>query len=276
MFDTSIFLNLTKLDHYHLNFINERSMANNDAVEVVLELDYQTQDSFERIKRKFEVITEKYSLNHHYNELMYLVMVKNEQIRVRYDAYQQNYNDDLTSKEIAKFLLTFKESETNPLFQLGAKLNVGTIARPKTESAYIKDSMIAKWMTQLIYDKIESKDFPLGLFGEKLLYDLFGNDLQSNEPINLNKLRAIANNSPRTPTIRYRKLWVELCSYLQPYLNEQTHIKADDGVLLPDAQANLFFDILEMIGYVDSNSITSAPKDYMQSMFSKHASITTL
>jgi len=271
MFTTTLITDFRKLTSYFPTLDTSQAVY-----PTTITLQYVGEKNFNRIYVEFLEILKDQNLEEHHNELLYLILSKNEQIRERYDAYQQNYNDDLTSKEVAKFLLTFKESETNPLFQLGAKLNVGTPARPKTESAYIKDSMIAKWMTQLIYDKIESKDFPLGLFGEKLLYDLWGNDLQSDKPIDLDRLRSIANSSPRIPTIRYRKLWVELCSYLQPYLNEQTHMKADDGVLLPDAQANLFFDILEMIGYVDSSSVTSDPKDYMQSMFSKHTSITAL
>ncbi|WP_316808093.1 hypothetical protein [Pedobacter agri] len=261
MYTATLFPDFTRLTSY----LND-SNSNNGVQSVNIILEYIGEENFERISTKLRVELEKIHLEEHHNELLYLLLLKNEQIRVRYDAYWQNYNDDLTSKEVAKFLLTFKESKPTEHFQLVAKPSLSS-------SSAIKDTAIAKWMCEVLYNRIETKEFPLGLFGEKLVYDLFGNDPQSDNPIDIDRLRTIANRSPKLPTVRLKKLYVELCCYLQPYLNEQTHIKVQTGTILSDQQANLFFEILEMIGYIDGGKITSEPKDYMHSMFSKHAKL---
>jgi len=261
MFSTTLLPDFTKLIDYFPN-----PHLNRGIQPVTMNLEYIGEENFKLIYTKLLEELEKIKLEEHHNELLYLLLLKNEQIRVRYDAYWQNYNDDLTSKEVAKFLLTFKESKPTEHFQL--------VAKPSLSSASaIKDTAIAKWMCEVLYNKIEFKEFPLGLFGEKLLYNLFGDDVQSEKPIEIDRLRAIANKSPKLPTVRLRKLYVELCCYLQPYLNEQTHLKTQPGTLLTDQQASLFFDILEMIGYLDGEKITSEPKDYIHSMFSKHAKL---
>ena len=261
MFTTTLIPDFRKLTSYFPDL-----QAGQEVQPTYITLEYIGEENFNRINIELLQKLEEYKLTEHHNELLYLILLKNEQIRVRYDAYWENYNDDLTSKEVAKFLLTFKETRPTEHFQLVAKPSLSS-------SSAIKDTAIAKWMCQVLYDKIEHKEFPLGLFGEKLIYDIFGNDSQSNKPIDINRLKAIANKSPKLPSVRLKKLYVELCCYLQPYLMEQTNLNADKGTLLTDQQASFFFDILEMIGYIDREKITSEPKDYIHSMFSKHAKL---
>ncbi|WP_231463500.1 hypothetical protein [Pedobacter sp. Leaf132] len=263
MYTTTLLLDLSRLRSY-FPILDETSTVQPTSIS----LEYIGEENFKRINIELLQKLEEYKLTEHHNELLYLILLKNEQIRVRYDAYWENYNHALTSKEVAKFLLTFKETRPTEHFQL--------VARPTLSSASaIKDTAIAKWMCEVLYDRIERKDFPLGLFGEKLLFDLFGNNPESSKTIEIDRLKLIANKSPKVPTVRLRKLYVELCCYLQPYLIEQTHLTAQEGTLLTDQQANLFFCILDMIGYIDGEKITSEPKDYMHSMFSKHAKLYT-
>jgi len=263
MYTTTLLLDLSRLKSY-FPILDETSTVQPTSIT----LEYIGEENFNRINIELLQKLEEYKLTEHHNELLYLIFLKHEQIRVRYDAYWENYNYDLTSKEVAKFFLTFKETRPTEHFQL--------VAKPTLSSASaIKDTAIAKWMCEVLYDKIEQRDFPLGLFGEKLLFDLIGNDPESSKTIDIDRLRVIANKSPKVPTVRLRKLYVELCCYLQPYLIEQTHLTAQDGTLLTDQQAYLFFDILEMIGYIDGEKITSEPKDYIHSMFSKHAKLFT-
>ncbi|MGM9478833.1 hypothetical protein ACS5PU_20585 [Pedobacter sp. GSP4] len=259
MFDTALKVNLKLLTSYNLSF-DKKEYITNQSILVALEMDYQTEDTYNYVVDTFEQLLEKFDLSKHRNELLYLVMKKNEQIRIRYDAYWQNYHDDLTSKEVASFMLAYKESKPNEHLQLAVKPTLNA-------TASIKDTAIAKWMCQVLFEKIEAREFPLGIFGEKILYNLFGNDFSSDTPLDLNKLKATATMGIRKPTKQLNKLKVEFSQFLQVYLHENTELKLPDGIMLTDAQANFFFDVLEMLGYHDREDFDSEPKDYMHAIF---------
>lgn len=263
MYSTTLNPNFKKLKGYFSSITDTEinQIEANGGVEIYLE--YQTGDSYNRLVEGLKTIVSTYGLEDHYNELLYLILKKNEQIRERYDAYWQNYNDDQTSREVAKFLLAYKESKPNQYFQL--------VAKPITGSVVIKDTVVAKWMCEQIYKAIEARDFPLGVFGEKILYDLFGEDFASDEPIAIERLKATAELRPRKPTVKVNKLLVEFCLNIQVYLIYHTELTALPDVLLTDAQANFFFDVLELIGYKDREEVESVPKDYMHSMFNNYA-----
>lgn len=226
---------------------------------VPIHLDYMSEASFLRVSDALRTATVEHGIEDHFTELLCLILTKNEQIRERYDAYMQNYNDDQTSSEVAKFLLAYKESESNHEFHL--------VAKPLTGSVAIKDTAVAKWMCEQVFKAIEKRDFPLDVFGEKILYDLFGDEFKSDKPISMERLKATAMLRPRKPTVRVRKLYVEFCKYLQVYLINETRLTASEDVLLTDAQANFFFTILESIGYIDGEKIDSEPKDYIHTLF---------
>jgi hypothetical protein len=263
MFTSTILPDFRKLRNYH-TITDEQISAIEGSGGVNVELDYMNEEDYLRVAEGLKIITQKYVLESHYTEILYLTLKKNEQIRERYDAYWQNYEDDLTSKEVAKFLLAYKISNTRQDFHLTAK--------PLTGSVTIKDSAIARWMADLIYTKIEQREFPLGLFGEKILFDLFGDEWDTKEPIKLERLEATANLSPRKPTVRIKKLYVEFCLYLQVYLINHTDLTLPGNGKLTDAQANFFFDLLALLRYVDSEKIASEPKDYMHAMFGNYIS----
>jgi hypothetical protein len=231
-----------------------------DAGGIPVYLEYMSEDGYLRVAEGLKQAVNTYGVADHYEELLYLILQKNEQIRVRYDAYWQNYEDDVTSKEVAKFLLAYKESKPNQHFQL--------VAKPVTGSIAVKDTAIAKWMSEQIYKAVESRELP-NMFGEKILFNLFGEDFASDSPIPLDRLKATASLSPRKPTVRVKKLLVEFCLHLQVYLIKHTSLTIPDDVLLSDAQANLFFDILELIGYLDKKTV-AIPKDYIHAMFNNH------
>ncbi|MCX2451116.1 hypothetical protein OQX61_07510 [Pedobacter sp. PLR] len=262
MYETKLNPDFNKLKTFFPNItdVDVTRIQEEGGVPVILE--YMSEAGYLRVCEGLRSAVIKYGIEDHYAELLYLILQKNEQIRERYDAYQQNYSDDQTSKEVAKFLLAYKESKPNQHFQL--------VAKPVTGSVAIKDTAVAKWMCEQIYKAIETKDFPLGVFGEKLLYDLFGDDFNSDIPISIERLKATAELKPRKPTVRVKKLLVEFCLYLQVYLLNETKLTALPDVLLTDAQANFFFDILESIGYVDREEIESEPKDYIHAMFRNH------
>lgn len=265
MYQTTLNPDFNKIKEYIPNITDADLTLIQQAGGVQVYLDYMKEADYLRLAEGLKQAVNTYDIADHYEELFYLILLKNEQIRVRYDAYWQNYEDDKTSKEVAKFLLAYKESKPNQHFHL--------VAKPVTGSVAVKDTAVAKWMCEQIYKAMEARDFPLGTFGDKILFDLFGEDLENDSPIEIERLKATANLTPRMPTVRLKKLQVELCSYIQVYLINQTSLTATPDVLLTDAQANLFFDILELIGYVNRDKVESEPKDYMHAMFRNHMKI---
>jgi hypothetical protein len=259
MFSTTILPDFRKLNTFY-PYLTEGQITQIEAQGgVPIHLDYMDELKYLRVTEGLKVALDKYELTDHYAEILYLILKKNEQIRERYDAYWLNYNDDLTSKEVAKFLLAYKTSKPEKPFHLTAKTVRGNVT--------IKDSLISRWMAELIYKQIED-DIPLETFGEKIIYNLFGEDL-NNKTITLERLTVTANLKPKKPTLVINGLFVELCCYLEPYLEAQTHLKNVE-TLLTDAKANLFFDILELLGYLQRDKISSEPKDYIRSMFKRH------
>lgn len=268
MYDTIIKPDFSKLKTYFPNVTDEQIKLIADGQGVPVNLDYMTEESFIRVSEGFKTMCQRYNVSNHYDELLYLIMQKNEQIRVRYDAYWQNYEDDQTSKEVAKFLLAFKESKPNHHFQL--------VAKPITGSVAIKDSAVAKWMCEQIYKAIEAKEFSLDIFGSKLINDLFGDDFNTDKPISIERLKITSMLNPRKPSVRVKKLYVEFCLYIQVYLINETQMTAPPDILLTDAQANFFFDVLELLGYISGDNIQSEPKDYIHAMFKNNINITPL
>lgn len=259
MYETKLNPDFNKLRTFFPN-ITDAEIAQikiSDGVPVVLE--YMSEEGYLHFSEGLKTVVKTYGVADHHEELLYLILQKNEQIRERHDAYWQNYYDDQTSSEVAKFLLAYKESKPNQHFQL--------VAKPVTGSVAVKDTAVAKWMCEQIYKAIEARDFPLGVFGEKLLYNLFGDDFNGNTPISMERLRETTEIKPRKPTVRVKKLFVEFCLYIQVYLINETKLIASPEVLLTDAQANFFFDILELIGYLGREKIESEPKDYIHAMF---------
>ena len=268
MYDTVLHPDFNKLKGYVPEFTDSDIAQIEKAKGVPVNLDYMTRERFLSVSEGFKTLCSEYGTQDHYTELLYLVLKKNEQIAERYVAYWQNYNDDQTSVEVAKFLLAYKESRPTQHFHL--------VAKPITGSVTIKDTAVAKWMCEQIYKAIEERAFPLDIFGEKLVNDLFGDDAHTTAPISLDRLQATAKLNPRKPTVRIKKLYVEFCLYIQVYLINQTTLTAPDNVLLTDAQANFFFDVLELLGYINEDDIQSEPKDYMHAMFKNNIKITPL
>lgn len=259
MYSTKLLPDFTKLNNYFVNITEahiQQIKANNG---VEINLDYLDQESFKDLSEGLKSICEKYNLNDHYDELLYLIVRKNEEIRLKYDTIWENYQSDKTAKEVAQLLLAYKESNPNQQFQLTVKT--------LTESVSIKSTPIARWMAELIYNAIENQEFPLGLFGHQIMQHLFGDNPFDVDEISLDRLKAAAAFSPKKPTTKLKRLDVEFCLYIQTYLINQTDLILPEEVMLTDAHANLFFDILELLGYLNKEKIESEPKDYIHTMF---------
>lgn len=258
MFSTKLFPDFKRLNSYFPAITNQMisDIEANEGIPVALE--YYDEDSFIELSNGLKTILTKYNLDDHYTELLYLVLKKDEEIRITYNSLWQNYNDDKTSKEIAEFLLTYKQSNPNQPFQLTAKAFTGSVS--------VKNTYISRWMCETIYTAIEKQEFPLRLFGTKVLHNLFGSNPFDVNEISTERLETTAKLTPRKPTVKLKRLYVEFCLFIQLYLINQTHLTLPENVLFTDTHTNLFFDLLELLGYLDRDKIESEPKDYVHTM----------
>lgn len=232
---------------------------------VTIGFEYLDENEYERISQGLRRIFNEYGLSEHYNELLYFILRANESSNVQYNQLVDIYNENLKAREVAQFLLAIHQLKANEKVQLVVKPTT-------TPSVAIKDVSIATWMAELIYTNIEQKNFPLDLFGTTLSGQLFNERyFDEDSPLDLAKLEALANSRPKNPKPRLKKLNYQLCIFLQPFLEEHTHMTLPDNVKLTDAQANFFFDVLELIGYFDRESIDSEPKDYMHALFANNS-----
>jgi hypothetical protein len=259
MYQTTIKPDFNKLKAFFPNITDEQILLVERSNGVPVNLEHMDEAEYLNVSQGLISMLERYNLAEHYNELLYLILSKNEDIAERYLTIWQNYTDDQTSRELAVFLLAYKTSKTNQPFQLTAK--------SFTTTATIKSTPIARWMADTIYNAIERQEFPLGVFGTKVMFDLFGNNPFDVDSISIERLEATAKLNPRKPTVKLRKLYVEFCKYIQLYLISETHLTLPEGMRLTDAHANLFFDLLELLGFYSNDDIQSEPKDYMHAMF---------
>jgi hypothetical protein len=85
-------------------------------------------------------IFEENNLLEHTDELLYIILAEDEILSDSMLDAEMNYQDIQNAIEVSNFLLAFKRAENNPNFQLGVKENIGTIYKPKTESAYVRNA----------------------------------------------------------------------------------------------------------------------------------------
>ncbi|WP_231424945.1 hypothetical protein [Pedobacter sp. Leaf250] len=213
---------------------------------------------YQGLADRFVKIAEDNGIGEHFNELMFIMIVFNDRLVEFIDGMWENYNDELKSKELAAFLLAYKTALPNHDFQLTAK--------PVTGSVTIKSQSMAHWMCSLIYDAIEQRKAPFDVFGYKLNYDIFGEDFKTDKPIDVERLKKAANLKPKNPKTLLKGFYCQFYYHLKPYLIKYTNLTSSTDVFITDAQANFFFNVLELFNYVDRDSITSEPKDYINTM----------
>jgi len=230
-----------------------------------------TEEYYNNIRKNLTNTFEKFNLNDHTEELLYIMLTE---VEILYDALldaQMHYEDLNNTIDVSQFLLSFKRAIDNPNFQIGIKENVGTVFKPKTQSAYIRNPDISKWMCQLIFDAFETGNYPRNILGETFLEYFYKFNDSSTTPIDLKDLDKITQLKNKNPSVLKMKKYVELCKYVGKYLQKYTHLKIPNGVKLTDERANFYFDILEAIRIFNRDSISSEPKDYITAIFQKHS-----
>lgn len=249
----------TYLGEWHIKTFTKQGYAQ---LELAL-----SEDQYQRYSDGLKGVIEKHKLSDVREELLYVIFREDEILgenliddKLRYD-YLENTID------VSKFLLAFKNSKDNPNFQIGVKENTGTENRPNNKNYFIKNDEISKWMCQLICDALESGNLPYGLVDEKSMESIFPLNLSKEQcPISIDDLQRGANLQNKSFTVYRRKRYVEFCYQIKDFLEEYTMLKSPIGVKITDAQANLFFEILSVLDYLNPEKIDSEPKDFLNTM----------
>ncbi|MNL21013.1 hypothetical protein D3C87_1422860 [compost metagenome] len=265
MSDFKLDLNFDRLKDYFPNITEEQKARIKQQGGLVpnLEWDYADNAVHYEMFNALLTILKRYDLQEHINELYYAIIILDDNCKVTQEMQEIAYNDSQTTKEVAQFLLTLKTAKENQSFQLVAKSAINT--------APIKNTEVAKWMCDLIYNAIESKQFPIGLLGEQFLWNVFGTDISNDLTISMERLEVASNLKIRKPSDK--SMLVSFCLQLRAYLNAHTQLSTPSDILITNAQANFFFDVLELYGYLNRNKIESEPKDYIHALLRNHIKI---
>jgi hypothetical protein len=231
----------------------------NECGGLAIGLQYFSAEGYGKLFMGLKTCLKHYEIEEHFTELLYIIINKVEENEAIFERKQQEYSQYEASSQLANFLLIFKDKDPNSVFQITAKSN--------TKTAQVKESSLAKWMYQTIYTAVENKQFPMDEMGLRILNDLFGNDPFNAEEISDERLRKIATLKVYKPS--YKPFLAELCHHLKHYLIEHTHFQIDEGKNMTDKLANFYFDVLELLGYVDREKV-AVPKDYIYSTLNNY------
>ena len=258
MSDFKVNVDFDRLKEYFPNHTVEQKALLKSQGGVTLNFEFEMEDEvYEEIYQALLKTLESYNLAEHINELYYIIITLDNQYQDLKYLLEERYRDDQSAKEVAQFILAFKSAKPNQAFQL--------VAKSVTDTAAIKNPVIAKWMTQLIIDAIETKNFPFEVFGESILLHLFGKDFSNKKSISLEHLESASTMKIKKP--KHSDSLFRFILQIRTYLNDYTDLKTPDSTVLGNTHANLFFDIFELLGYMHRNQIDSEPKDYIHAIF---------
>lgn len=237
---------------------------------VELELTMSLED-YEKLCKKILTAIEKHGLLGQKEELLYLIFREDENLEELTYLDKLRFDETQKAIDVSKFLLGFNNAINNPLFQIGIKENVGTIYKPKTNSYFIENEEISKWMCQLILDAIENGQYPEYMFGATFTESIAGLKLNSEKyPIDIKHLTNGLNLKNKSYNVLRKKRYAQFCLAVKKFLESHTTLETPQGVKLTDAQANFLFDTLEALSYLDNDKIDSEPKDYIHSLIRNH------
>ncbi|MCX3266468.1 hypothetical protein [Pedobacter agri] len=256
MFSTTLLPDFRKLSDYFNNLQEHHILEVEKLGGVPVHLEYYNEQMFRELEVNLNKLLNHYNLQHHFKEMLYLILSKSEEIGKQWTAYKQKYNDDIMLKEIATFLLGISRIKPNETLQLNIKPSL-------SETIKLKNSDVTKWVTDVMYKAVENQDFPLSLFGTQI-YTLFDDGFGGN--LSPAKMKQASELKPDNPRHKLLPMMANMCFYLQSYLINQTHLTLQPNTSLSDVQANFFFDLLSMLQYIEPELINSEPKDYIYSL----------
>lgn len=227
---------------------------------------------YEKLCKKVSMAIVKHGLLEQKEELLYLIFREDENLEELTYLDRLRFEDTQKAIDVSKFLLGFKNAINNPLFQIGIKENVGTIYKPKTNSYFIENEEISKWMCQLILDAIENGQYPEHMFGTTFTESIAGLKLNSEKhSIDIKSLEYGLNLKNKSYNVLRKRRYAQFCLAIKKFLEAHTTLETPKDVKLTDAQANLLFDILVALSYIDKDKIESEPKDYVHSLIRNYS-----
>jgi hypothetical protein len=233
---------------------------------VQMELAMSTKE-FEQYREGLVNAIRQFGLNDHLDELLFIIFTEDEILQNRLIDDETEYNGINNTIDVSKFLLAFKNGKSNPLFQIGIKENIGTIYKPKTVSNFIHSEEISKWMCQIILDTIESGNYPDFLFGDIFRDATIGQRISTEkESIPIASLEYGATLKNKSFKVYRKRRYAEFCLKILSYLNSYTELKTNSNIKITDKQAKFLFEILQSLNYLDKDTISSPPKDYINVM----------
>ncbi|RZJ52441.1 MAG: hypothetical protein EOO44_11800 [Flavobacterium sp.] len=226
---------------------------------IVVESEHYNKEYYWYIADEFKKLCLKSSLTEHYDNLLYLVFKFNDHLVGYSELIEQNYEDEKISKEVATFLLAFKTSKPNDDFRISIKSALGT--------ATIRNNAVSKWMAELIYNAVEQNNIPIGIFGEKIGYDIFGEDFAKGVPLKIERLENASKLKRQKPSVMFDEYLLEFCKYLRIYLESQTHLTRKPNTRLPSLQAEFFFDLFVILGHMTHRKTRRNGIDLVHALF---------
>jgi hypothetical protein len=255
------------MDHFllHPNFstlskyIELQDSLNNelnfkDGIEVRVEPFFDSQNDLKfcgdhilEIESGFRLICNKYNISEHYDNLMYLSLSMLKEIdELKFHA-EDTYAYKKRSKELAQLLLAFKES--------GERHFTNLMLKTLTSTVKISEPKLMTWICSLIEDSIQNGSVPYHVLGLE--------DMQMNDEV---QLEIKANQRLIIPPVGFKKYYADFCFHLYPYLINETRLRPEANVLLSDAMANFYFDLLVLLEMLNPNEVQSEPQDYIRTI----------
>ncbi len=211
-----------------------------------------------KVESSFRDLIEKHDLVAHQDNLFYLTILHHEAMEERYQTIHFDYISKKRVKELAELLLLIKETPDHKPINISAST--------LTDKVSIKDQYLSRWIVKLIAEAVERQELPLGIASTSI-EQLFGTDAPfQNQNLDTDRLRQATNCRIVKPTKATKKLLAKFCLSLHPYLQEHTHLRAEEGITFSDAQLNFYYDFLNIFHLLDIDRITSEPQDYMRSL----------
>lgn len=227
-----------------------------DGYDIVLDQIY-TDEAVAEIENGFKLILNGYGLEDHYDNLFFLLLCKIQEHEAILDELYFQYTQKKRTKELASLLLTFAESPAKQYDALLLKTFKGT--------AKISDKPTIKWIGETIKQAILAGKMPLGDYEYRIMKDFF-EETTDGLQLNSANLAIEAQKTILSPTNKVKSMYADICLHLYTYLNNETNIKPNADTLFSDAMLNFYFDLLELFGYINADSIASERKDYMGSL----------
>lgn len=223
-----------------------------------LDLEYFDEARYNQFSTEFAKLISEYNLGQHHDELLFVILTKQEGIMKRYEAYILNYNDDVAIRDFSKFLLMYLQASDDDTIELKIKVN-GKYTK-------ITNTPCSKWTMDIITQAILAKSITFASIGEKLFYDLFHEEFNLTDQELKLKLAKMATRTLQAPHLKFKYMTTELLVDVREYLIDQTHLTTPNNILLTNEQSRFLFGLLSALQFIDKDK-PSVPVDYMHTTF---------